>query len=89
MQSAINQNKNMPGNTLFQERIRSATMARRTEQHNAIVHTIKKHYPLSPDCEITVESTISEITPELCTDLKEAGVNRISLGVQSFNTEIR
>jgi anaerobilin synthase len=58
-------------------------------QLTAIVRSIKKHYPLTPDCEITVESTISEITPELCAELKEAGVNRISLGVQSFNTEIR
>jgi len=59
------------------------------EQLTAIVSSIKKHYPLTPDCEITVESTISEITPEYCSKMKEAGVNRISLGVQSFNTEIR
>ncbi len=59
------------------------------EQLTAIVRSIKKHYPLTPDCEITVESTISEITPEYCSEMKEAGVNRISLGVQSFNTEIR
>ena len=186
MKSPINQDKNKPGNPLFQERIRSATMARRilpyrpiqgdktsnllatlfqqeaaspdrviyvhipfckrlcpfciyskqipesaeilkaycetqikqiqsvsstvwaqsapfkavffgggtptflpAEQLTAIIRTIKKHYPLTPDCEITVESTISEITPEYCAQMKEAGVNRISLGVQSFNTEIR
>lgn len=59
------------------------------EQLTAIIHAIKKHYPLTPGCEITVESTISEITTELCLNMKEAGVNRISLGVQSFNTEIR
>ena len=59
------------------------------EQLTEIIRNIKKYYPLTPDCEITVESTVSEITSELCAKLKYAGVNRISMGVQSFNTKIR
>jgi oxygen-independent coproporphyrinogen-3 oxidase len=59
------------------------------ENLTQIIRNIKKYYPLTNDCEITVESTISEITPGLCEKMQDAGVNRISLGVQSFNTEIR
>ncbi len=50
---------------------------------------IKKHYPLSEDCEITVESTITDIDNESLSDLKKAGVNRISLGVQTFCNPLR
>ena len=39
--------------------------------------------------EITVEANPSTITPELAAALKEAGVNRVSLGVQSFNERLR
>ena len=54
-----------------------------------IIATLKKNYPLTAGCEITVESTISEINPAMCAQLKNSGVNRISLGVQSFDIGIR
>jgi oxygen-independent coproporphyrinogen-3 oxidase len=54
-----------------------------------IIATLKKNYPLTAGCEITVESTISEINSGLCGQLKDSGVTRISLGVQSFDTGIR
>lgn len=54
-----------------------------------ILNAIRQHLPLSPDCEITVESTIAGITPELINKLKKAGVNRISLGVQTFDDNLR
>lgn len=55
----------------------------------AIINELKENYPLTADCEITVESTISDITPEMVVRLKNAGVNRISLGVQTFDKTLR
>jgi len=47
----------------------------------------KKWFPLAKDYELSVEANPLDLTPERCEVLKEAGVNRISLGVQSFQTE--
>ncbi len=46
---------------------------------------VKEAFPLEPDAEITVELNPESTTPALLSMLKEAGVNRISLGVQSLN----
>lgn len=43
----------------------------------------REAFSLSPDCEITVEVNPSSATPELFEKLRLAGVNRISMGVQS------
>lgn len=45
--------------------------------------------PLAPDCEITLEGRIHSFTPDKMETAFKAGVNRISLGVQTFDTEIR
>jgi len=55
----------------------------------SLLHCIRKHLPLTDDCEVTVESTVTALTPEYLLALTGAGVNRVSLGVQSFNTEVR
>ena len=44
-----------------------------------------KSLHLSPNIEITVEANPEEVTPSLMQSLKEWGVNRISMGVQSFD----
>jgi oxygen-independent coproporphyrinogen-3 oxidase len=54
-----------------------------------IVDSINLYIPLANGCEITVESTISNISSSLVKSLAEAGVNRISLGVQTFDNTIR
>jgi len=54
-----------------------------------ILGAIKENLTLSDDCEITLESTVSEINKEMLQEFKNAGFNRISLGVQTFNTELR
>jgi len=43
-----------------------------------------KHLGVLPDTEITVECNPESFSEDLCALLKEAGVNRISLGVQSM-----
>lgn len=43
------------------------------------------HFHFTDDAEITVEANPGDVTGEKLTLLKECGVNRISLGVQSFD----
>ena len=48
-----------------------------------------RHGPAcAPDAEITVETNPETTTPELVVALIEAGVNRFSLGVQSFDDDV-
>jgi len=46
--------------------------------------TIRQNYALSPSAEITVECAPGTLAPAMLDALVNAGVNRISLGVQSF-----
>lgn len=48
-----------------------------------ITGAAQKHFSLPPDAEITVECNPSSCSPALFHQLAEAGVNRISLGMQS------
>lgn len=44
--------------------------------------------PLTNDCEITVEGRLSDSDPDEMEACFEGGINRFSLEVQSFDTEI-
>lgn len=48
---------------------------------------IQKEYHVAKDCEITVEVNPDSVTPSLLKTLRHAGVNRISMGVQSANDQ--
>lgn len=54
------------------------------EELNSILDTINKHYALSPDPEITLEANPDDIHEEKLHAWKSAGINRLSLGIQSF-----
>ncbi|MGN1281166.1 MAG: radical SAM protein, partial [Succinivibrio sp.] len=54
-----------------------------------IISTVKECFPLANDCEITVEGRVSYFTDEKIEACLKAGANRFSLGVQSFDTQIR
>jgi oxygen-independent coproporphyrinogen-3 oxidase len=54
-----------------------------------LVSTVKKLFPLSNDCEITLEGRIHNFTKEKIEAALTAGINRFSLGVQTFDTRIR
>ena len=54
-----------------------------------VIGAVKKYLPLANDCEITVEGRIHGLTDEKIEAALEAGANRFSLGVQTFNTDIR
>ena len=48
---------------------------------------LAEQFHCSPDCEWTVEANPETITPHLAQAMVEAGVNRVSLGVQSFSSQ--
>ncbi len=54
-------------------------------QWSGLMETLYNHLPFSPDSEITVEANPDGITPNLVHLLRRLGINRISLGIQSFN----
>jgi oxygen-independent coproporphyrinogen-3 oxidase len=54
-----------------------------------IINHIKDSFPLSRNCEISVESRVTNIDSAYLKELLSVGVNRISFGVQSFDTEVR
>jgi oxygen-independent coproporphyrinogen III oxidase len=54
------------------------------QEIGAILHEIRTHYLLSQDAEITLEANPDDISTALLINYKEFGINRLSLGIQSF-----
>ena len=54
-----------------------------------LVEGLRRHLPLAPDCEITLEGRVHAFGLDKARAALEAGVNRISLGVQSFDERLR
>ena len=50
-----------------------------------ILECCRDRFDVSPDCEITLEANPATIKPDYLQDLRAAGFNRISVGVQSFH----
>ncbi|MGL5905214.1 MAG: heme anaerobic degradation radical SAM methyltransferase ChuW/HutW [Shewanella sp.] len=59
------------------------------EQILRIMAEIKRQFPLTPDCEITLEGRVNRFSEDKFEAALEAGINRFSFGVQSFNTQVR
>ena len=59
------------------------------EDISRLLTYIRNTFPLANDCEITMEGRISNITRDKVEAYLQGGVNRFSLGVQSFNTDLR
>ena len=49
---------------------------------------IYDNFSVASDCEITLEANPEDLAEPYLTDLHLAGVNRLSIGIQSFNNEI-
>ncbi|MFI3245195.1 MAG: heme anaerobic degradation radical SAM methyltransferase ChuW/HutW [Ferrimonas sp.] len=58
-------------------------------QIQRIMAEIKRHFPLTPDCEITLEGRVNRLGEDKFEAALEAGINRFSFGVQSFDTHVR
>jgi putative oxygen-independent coproporphyrinogen III oxidase len=49
-----------------------------------IINYLSRHFSISGNCEITIELNPDDISSEYVTGLKGTGINRVSLGVQSW-----
>lgn len=58
------------------------------EQLYTLCEIIKEHLPYNKETEFTFEANPGDLSPNKLQILFEAGVNRISYGVQSFNDEL-
>lgn len=54
----------------------------------AIVSTIRDHFELSGQPEFTLEANPDDLTAEYLLGLKELGINRLSIGIQTFNPAV-
>ena len=54
-----------------------------------LVRTVRERLPLTSDCEITLEGRIHDLSESKVEAAMNAGINRFSLGVQSFDTRVR
>ena len=52
---------------------------------SAIFEAIHRHFDMLEGAEITLEANPEDLTPEYLVILKELGVNRLSIGIQSFH----
>ena len=52
-----------------------------------IIESLYRLFSLGPDLEITLESNPDDMAPERLTAWKEMGINRLSIGIQSFFAE--
>lgn len=60
-----------------------------TEDLVRLIRACYQYLPLAEDCEFTIEGRMSHFGLEKAQACLEAGANRISIGVQTFNTAIR
>ena len=54
-----------------------------------LLKAIKEYVPLANDYELTLEGRIHDLIPENLEVWMNNGVNRMSIGIQSFNTKVR
>lgn len=59
------------------------------ESLGRLFSTVKSLFPLSNDCEVTLEGRIYHFTKEKVEAALNAGINRFSLGVQTLDTRVR
>ncbi len=58
-----------------------------TDDIEKILSAIHKHFRVEPDAEITLEANPDDLTPVKFTAFKNVGINRLSIGIQSFRQE--
>jgi oxygen-independent coproporphyrinogen-3 oxidase len=56
-------------------------------QFAAVMDALRAAFPLTADAEVSIEANPGTISPEKLDAIRAAGINRISFGVQSANTE--
>ncbi|MDD2670774.1 MAG: radical SAM family heme chaperone HemW [Syntrophales bacterium] len=59
-----------------------------TEQIYLILNSVRRNFRIEPGAEITVEANPADISPQYAAELLRSGINRLNLGVQSFDSEV-
>ena len=54
----------------------------------SVLNQIKKNYSIVDDVEITFECNPEDLSEKKLNELKESGVNRLSIGIQSFDNSV-
>ncbi len=57
------------------------------EELQAILHNIRHYFNITIDAEITLEANPDDISRDKLLEWKQAGINRLSIGIQSFFEE--
>jgi oxygen-independent coproporphyrinogen-3 oxidase len=57
-------------------------------QMTRFLASVRRHFPLAPDAEYTMEANPGTTDPEKLAAMREGGVNRISFGAQTFDHEL-
>jgi oxygen-independent coproporphyrinogen-3 oxidase len=52
---------------------------------DGLLQAIGRHYTLGNNLEVTLEANPDDLSPQHLADLKLAGINRLSIGIQSFH----
>lgn len=55
------------------------------EKLQELMDVLGQNYEISPDAEVTLEANPDDLTFEKLRELKSIGINRLSIGIQSFN----
>jgi oxygen-independent coproporphyrinogen-3 oxidase len=55
------------------------------QQVAQIIASCRDSFDVAPDAEVTLEANPNDLSPKYCGDLREAGVNRLSIGAQTLD----
>ena len=58
------------------------------EELKTLFATVAEHWQLSPDAEVTLEANPDDATPDYAKALAALPINRVSMGVQTFNDDM-
>ena len=53
-----------------------------------LVDAIRGRLSVAPDAEVTIEANPEDVSPETVSEWRDAGINRLSLGSQSFDEDV-
>lgn len=58
------------------------------EELRLLMDAIRKYFSVSPSSEVTLEANPDDLTKEKLLQLKELGINRLSIGIQSYDDAV-
>ena len=88
MQEAVLQKDYLHGETINTIYFGGGTPSLLSDKElSQLLDVLDKNYPLATEMEITLEANPDDLTAEKLQELKKAGINRLSIGIQSFQDE--